>query len=111
MVIVGTQLVVYGTEQLQVSDAQLGLLYAAQSGGVLALSLAAGQLRKRWSFSTVALGAIILNGVLTVALAVTHTLWVALLLLALTSGLIAVCGAPSTSTMRLAARMLLAPLY
>jgi MFS family permease len=87
-VTIGTQLVVFAKEQLHVSDAQLGLLYAAESSDVVLLSLAAGPLSKRWPFSKVALGAIILYGMLTVSLAVTHTYSVAIPLLALTNGLI-----------------------
>jgi MFS family permease len=84
---VTTQLVLFAKSQLSASDTQVGLLYAAGSAGVVVLSLAAGFLRKRWSFSTVALGALMLNGLLTVILALMHWYWAALSLWALISGL------------------------
>jgi hypothetical protein len=86
-VTIGTQMVLFVKEWLQASDTQLGLVYAAESLGVIGLSLAAGPLRKRLPFSAVALGAIILHGVLTIALAVTRVIWVALPLVTLMAGL------------------------
>ena len=53
----------------------------------MVLSLAAGPLRRRWPFSKVALSALMLDGLLTVALAVTRWYWGALFLWALVSGL------------------------
>ena len=53
---------------------------------VVVLSLAAGPLRKRWSFGNVALGALMLSGLLTVGLAYTTSLWVAIVLWGLSSG-------------------------
>ena len=87
VVTIGTQTVLFVKEWLQASDPQLGLFYAAESLGVISLALAAGTLRKHLSFSTVALGAIILHGVLTIALAMTRFVWSALLLMALMAGL------------------------
>jgi MFS family permease len=57
-----TQLVLFSKERLQASDSQIGLLFSAGSIGVTVLSLAAGPLRRRWRFSTVALGALMLSG-------------------------------------------------
>jgi MFS family permease len=51
------------------------------------LSLAAGPLRRRWPFSKVALSALMLDGLLTMALAATRWYWGALFLWALVSGL------------------------
>ena len=51
------QLVLFAKERLGAGDAQVGLIFSAGSVGVVVLGLAAGALRKRWSFSTVALGA------------------------------------------------------
>jgi predicted MFS family arabinose efflux permease len=87
VVTIGTQMVLFVKERLQASDIQLGLIYAAESLGVISLSLVAGSLRKRLPFSTVALGALILHGVLTIALALTRVVWVALPLVALMAGL------------------------
>ena len=59
-----TQLVVFAKRQLEASDSQVALLYAAGSAGVVLLSLAAGPLRRRLSFSVAALGALALDGLL-----------------------------------------------
>jgi MFS family permease len=81
------QLVLFGKQRLGASDSEVGLLFSAGSLGVVVLSLLAGPLRKRWSFSTVALGALMLSGVLTVVLAATSAYWIALPLWALIEGL------------------------
>ena len=83
----GTQLVLFAQQRLHASDAQVGYLYSAGSLGVVLLSLAAGVLRKWWSFSTVALGALMLSGVLQIVFSLTTGYWVALVLWALYSGL------------------------
>ena len=87
VVTIGAQTVLFVKEWLQASDTQLGLFYAAESLGVISFSLAAGTLRKHLRFSTVALGAITLHGLLTIALALMHVVWGALLLMALMAGL------------------------
>jgi hypothetical protein len=51
------------------------------------LSLAAGPLRKRWTFSRVALGALMLEGVVVIIISFTTLYWLALPLWALMSGL------------------------
>ncbi len=84
---INTQLVLFAKERLLASDTQIGLLYSAASAGIIVLSLLAGPLRKRWSFSAVALTAMMLEGLLTIGLAFTRLYWVALPLLALMSGL------------------------
>jgi MFS family permease len=84
---VNAQLVLFAKERLAASDTQVGLLYSAGSAGVVVLSLAAGPLRRRWSFSTVALGALALEGVLTLVLALTRWYWAALPIWMLASGL------------------------
>jgi hypothetical protein len=82
-----TQLVVFAKGQLEASDSQVALLYAAGGAGVVLLSLAAGPVRRRLSFSVAALGALLLHGLLMVALAATRWYWVALALWAAISGL------------------------
>src|SRR5262245_24724101 len=72
------QLVLFANQQLGADDTQIGLLFSAGSLGVVVLGLAAGALRKRWSFSAVALGALMIEGLLTIALAQTTAFWVAL---------------------------------
>jgi MFS family permease len=81
------QLVVFAKRQLDASDSRVALLYAAGSAGVVLLSLAAGPLRRRLSFSLAALGALLLDGLLTMVLAATRWYWVALVLWAAISGL------------------------
>jgi predicted MFS family arabinose efflux permease len=81
------QLVVFAKRQLDASDSQVALLYAAGSAGVVLLSLAAGPVRRRLSFSVAALGALLLDGLLTVVLAATRWYWAALVLWAAILGL------------------------
>jgi MFS family permease len=81
------QLVLFAKDRLDATDTQVGLLYSAGSVGVVALSLLAGPLRKRWPFSKVALSALVLDGLMTVALSFTRWYWLALPLWALSSGL------------------------
>lgn len=80
------QLVLFAKERLLATDTQVGLLYSAGSVGIIVLSLAAGRLRKRWSFSAVALTALMIEGLLTIALAFTRSYLLAIPLLALMSG-------------------------
>jgi len=84
---VSTQLVLFAKVQFQASDTQVGLLYSAGSIGIVFLSLLAGPLRKRWSFSKVALGALMMEGILVVVLAFTHWYWIGILLWACIGGL------------------------
>jgi MFS family permease len=82
------QLVLFAKERLGASDSQVGLLYAAGSVGMIVLALAANPLRRRVSFSKVALGTIMLGGILIALLASTRWYWVALLLWASIWGLV-----------------------
>ena len=81
------QLVLFAKVRLQANDAQVSLLFAVGSVGIVVLSLAAGLLRKCWSFSRVALSALMLEGLLTVIFSFMHWYWAALPLWALISGL------------------------
>jgi len=81
------QLVVFAKRQLDASDSRVALLYSAGSAGVVLLSLAAGPVRRRLSFSVAALGALLVDGLLTVVLAATRWYWAALVLWAAISGL------------------------
>jgi len=83
---IGAQLVLFAKQSLRANNAQIGLLFAAGSGGVIVLSLAAGPLRKHYPFSAVALTALAAGGVATVALAVVRWYPADLLLWALISG-------------------------
>src|SRR5215831_4432547 len=81
------QLILFAKERLQATDFQASLLYSAGSLGVVILALAAGPLRKHWSFSTVALGALMLEGILTVVFSLMHMYWVAAVVWTLIAGL------------------------
>jgi MFS family permease len=80
------QLVLFAKDRLAATDTQVGLLFSAGSLGVMALSLAAGRLRRRWPFSKVALSALVLNGITIVALSFTRWYWLAVPLWALNNG-------------------------
>lgn len=82
-----TQLVLFAQQRLHASDSQVGYLYSAGSLGIVLLALLAGVLRKRWSFSTVALGALMLSGLLQIVFSLNTGYWMALVLWALYSGL------------------------
>jgi MFS family permease len=71
------QLVLFAKERLHATNSQIGLLFAAGGAGVVVFSLAAGRLRKRWSFSKVALGSLMLSGLLTVVFALVPWFWLA----------------------------------
>jgi MFS family permease len=86
-VTVQSQMVLFSKQHLSASDTQVSFLFSAGSVGVILLSLLAGVLRKRWPFSKVALGALLLSGILTVVLALTPSYWLALPIWALISGL------------------------
>ena len=81
------QLIFFAKSQLQATDFQASLLYSAGSLGVVILALAAGPLRKHWSFSTVALGALMLEGILTAIFSLMHMYWAAVVLWTLIGGL------------------------
>jgi hypothetical protein len=83
----GAQLVLFARHQLQASYVQISLLYSASSVGVVVLSLSAGLLRKRWSFSSVASGALMTEGLLTIVFSQMRWYWLALPLWALIGGL------------------------
>ena len=74
------QLVLYAKQWFAASDPQVGLLYAGASLGTVVCSLAVGRLRERWPLGALALGALMLEGVVTALTAITHWYWVLLLL-------------------------------
>jgi len=82
-----TQLVLFAKVRLAASDVQVSLLFSAASLGVVLMGLLAGPLRKRWSFSTVALGALMLEGLLSVAFSLMRLYWIAAILWCLAGGL------------------------
>jgi MFS family permease len=84
---VGAQLVLFVSRRYEVDEAAVGLFYSAGGAGVVVLSLAAGALSRRFGFSKVALGALVLSGIALIALAITPFYWAGLLLWAVASGL------------------------
>jgi hypothetical protein len=80
------QFVLFAKQVLFVSDAQLAVLYSAGSIGIVGISLVAGQLRKHLSYSFLALGALMLQGLSVIALALLHWYWAVLVLWTLQSG-------------------------
>ena len=81
------QLIFFAKVRLQATDFQASLLYSAGSLGVVMLALAAGPLRKHWSFSTVALGALMLEGILTIVFSLMRMYWAAVVVWTLIGGL------------------------
>lgn len=84
---VGSQSVLFAKERLLATDTQVGWFFSAGSAGVILLSLLAGTLRKKWTFSKVALGALMLEGLATVVLSLVTSYYVALFVWAMMSGL------------------------
>lgn len=81
-----TQLVLFSKVRLGATNSEIGILFSAGAAGVVVLGLLAGRLRKRWSFSVVALGALMIDGLLTIGFAVNHLYWLAIPLIALMDG-------------------------
>jgi len=81
-----TQLVLFAKERLGASDAQVGFLYSAGALGIVVLSLAAGPVRERVSFSKAALGGLMMDGLLITVLALISSYWLAAPVWALASG-------------------------
>lgn len=82
------QLVLFAKERLNASDAEVGLLYAAGGVGMIAFALLAGPLRRRLPFNKVALGTLMVGGILIVLLATTRLYWIAVPLWASIWGLV-----------------------
>ncbi len=83
----GTQLVLFAVVRYQANGAQISFMYTAASAGVVLTSLLAGPLRKRWSFSRVALSALMLDGLATLAMALAPWYWLAVVFWGLGGGL------------------------
>lgn len=80
------QLILFAKERLDASDTYAGFLYSAGSAGIVVLSLLAGPIRRRLSFSAAALGGLMLHGLLTFAFALTTWYWLGLVLWAGAAG-------------------------
>lgn len=81
------QLVLFGSERLDASKREIGLLFAAGSAGVVVTGLLAGRLRKRFSFTTLAMTSLMLMGGCTIVFAGMTSYWAALPLWAAAGGL------------------------
>jgi len=67
------QIVLFAKQALGATDSEVGIFFAAAGAGAFVLGLLAGPLRKRFSFGNVALGALMLSGLLTSALNLLHS--------------------------------------
>src|SRR5436309_977413 len=81
------QLVLFADERLGASQREIGVLFAAGSAGVVVTGLLAGRLRKRFSFTTLAMTSLMLMGALIVVFAGMRWYWIALPIWAAQSGL------------------------
>ena len=82
----GAQLVLFAKEELDATDTQVGLLYAAGSAGVVIIGLVAGPIRRRLSFAVTALGALVVSGLACALMGVWTWYPAALVLWAMFSG-------------------------
>jgi predicted MFS family arabinose efflux permease len=82
-----TQLVLFAQERLDVGPTGVGVLFAAGSAGVVVTGLLAGRLRKRFSFTALAMTSLMLMGALEILFAGMTWFAPALLLWAGASGL------------------------
>jgi hypothetical protein len=80
------QLVLFANRVLSASDEQIAWLYAAGAAGVVVVGLAAGAIRRRFSFVVTALGALVISGVAVTAMALIGRYPAAVLLWAAASG-------------------------
>jgi MFS family permease len=81
------QLVLFATERLDASKFQIGILFAAGSAGVVVTGLLAGRLRKRFSFTALAMTSLMLMGVCTIVFAGMRWFWAAVPLWGAAGGL------------------------
>jgi MFS family permease len=81
------QLVLFADERLDASAREIGVLFAAGSAGVVVTGLMAGRLRRRFSFTSLAMTSLMLMGVCTIVFAGMRWYWIALPIWAAQSGL------------------------
>jgi predicted MFS family arabinose efflux permease len=80
------QLVLYAKRALGASDSQVALLFAAGAAGVVAVSMAAGPIRRHLSFAVTAIGALAVSGLSVTAMALIDSYPAALVLWAAAAG-------------------------
>jgi MFS family permease len=81
------ELVLFAHERLDAGNRQIGVLFAAGSAGIVVTGLLAGRLRKRFSFTALAMTSLMLMGGLLVVFAGLRWYWIALPVWAAQSGL------------------------
>ncbi len=81
------QLVLFANERLGASQREIGVLFAAGSAGIVVTGLLAGRLRKRFSFTALAMTSLMLMGGLIVVFAGIRWYWIAVPIWAAQSGL------------------------
>jgi predicted MFS family arabinose efflux permease len=82
-----TQLVLFAHDRLGVGPRGVGAMFAAGSAGVVVTGLLAGRLRKRFSFTALAMTSLMVMGAVEVVFAGVTSFWLALPLWAASSGL------------------------
>jgi predicted MFS family arabinose efflux permease len=81
------QLVLFADQRLDAQDAKVGGLFAAGAAGVVVTGLLAGRLRKRFSFTALAMTSLMLMGLCLTVFAGMRWYWIALPLWAASGGL------------------------
>ena len=81
------ELVLFATQRLHASKFQIGILFSAGSAGVVVTGLLAGRLRKRLSFTALAMTSLMLMGACTIAFSTMRWYWAAVPLWAASGGL------------------------
>ena len=81
------ELVLFADQRLDARNAKVGGLFAAGAAGVVVTGLLAGRLRKRFSFTTLAMTSLMLMGLCTTVFAGMRWYWIALPLWAAAGGL------------------------
>jgi len=81
------ELVLFATQRLHASKFQIGILFSAGSAGVVVTGLLAGRLRKRFSFTALAMTSLMLMGACTIAFSAMRWYWAAVPLWAAAGGL------------------------
>jgi len=82
-----TQIVLFADVQLNASRSETAFVFAAGAVGMMSFGLMAGRIRKRFSFSTVAKWALIVESCLFVVFALMTNVWLGMIVFALMQGL------------------------
>src|SRR5436305_5159200 len=81
------ELVLFATDRLHASKFEIGILFAAGSAGVVVTGLLAGRLRKRFSFTALAMTSLMLMGGCTIVFSAMRWYWAAVPLWGAAGGL------------------------